>query len=243
MRRSNRVSAVSAALVVCALFAGPLGGSSARADDKPAGDGVKVDPKPNGKGDGKVDGNADPKKDPAQVARQEKAKKLVQELETTIAILKAAKTVDAESMKALEKALEDARALAKPMTLAELTDDEKLAIGDELRKQFEKDGVAGGGDKGAGDKGPGEGGGPGDEWRKQALANAFKDVDATEEEQLAAGKVINEWFEKSRAAQFAGESKRVSDLKRARDEQLEKSLGRKKAQKVINNLNSMSRGR
>ena len=40
-----------------------------------------------------------------------------------------------------------------------------------------------------------------------------------------------------------GDSKKQSDLKRKRDDDLEKSVGKKKAQKVINNLNAMGPGR
>ncbi len=40
-----------------------------------------------------------------------------------------------------------------------------------------------------------------------------------------------------------GDSKKTSDLKRRRDDDLEKAVGKKKAQKIINNLNSMGPGR
>lgn len=221
-----------AALSLAAVFAAalavlPLTGS-ARAEDPPAGGagkpGASEPVKPGEKGG---------KASPAQPTRLERAKRLVQELETTVTLLKATRTADPETLKALEKALEDARALAKPITLEELTEDEKRALGEELKKEN-------GGDK----DGKGDGGGaPGDEWRKNALAGAFKDADLTEDEEIEAKKIISEWFDKNWAAVRAGESKRVSDLKRDRDEKLEKSLGRKKAQKVVNNLNAMGPGR
>lgn len=202
---------------------------SAFAEDKPPTDGGKPGVKPDGGGKE----GAGNKMDAAPMPRLERAKKLVQELETTITILKAAKTVDAETMKSLEKALEEAKKLAVPITVAELTDEEKKRIGAEFAKE------AGGDPKDP----PAAKDPPGGDWAKQALDNAFKDADLTEEEQVAASKIVGDWFPKSQKAWASRDSKAVSDLKNDRDEALTKALGKKKAMKVINNLNAMGPGR
>jgi hypothetical protein len=225
--------ALPALVIAAALVAVPgalATARTARAQEKPPADAGKGDEKHADKG-GDKSGDKSGKSDAAQPSRQERARRIVQELETTIALLKAAKTADAETIKSLEKALEEARALAKPITLAELTEDEKKALAEELKKAA---------DGGKDPAGPEAGGKlPGDEWRKAAIDGAFRDADLSEDEQIEAKKIIQDWFDKSRAAQLTGDSKRVSDLKRQRDDQLEKALGRKKAQKVVNNLNAM----
>jgi hypothetical protein len=234
MRHRVRASAVcvSAALAAFALVLAPL--QAARADDKaPKAEGGKEGGGKEGDGKNGDPKNGDPKNDARarvneeQIARVERAKRLVRELETSIAVLKAAKTADVETIQSLEKALEDARKLAQPITASELTEEERKRLADEMKKDGEdappKDG----------------GGGPGDEWRQRALAGAFKDADLSEAEQMTATKIINEWYPKSTAAWASRDSKAISDLKRERDESLEKALGKKKAQKVINNLNAM----
>lgn len=231
MRAAARTSAATLvlSLAAAALLAPRTG---ALADEKAPKEGA---PGAGDKNGGDKNGG-DKKKDPAeQIARTERAKRLVRELESTIAILKAAKTADAETIAALEKALEDARRLAQPITAAELTEDERKRLAEEMRKA---------GDDPAPKDGGGAPGAPGsDEWRQRQLANAFKDADLTETEQDAATKILNDWWPKWGAAWGARDSKQMSDLKRERDESLEKALGKKKAQKVINNLNAMGPGR
>ncbi len=71
------------------------------------------------------------------------------------------------------------------------------------------------------------------------LARAFEDARLTEEEETKATPIISEWYGKSMSAWRDRDSKAQSDLKRERDKKLKKILGRKKAQKIINNLNSL----
>ena len=80
----------------------------------------------------------------------------------------------------------------------------------------------------------------GDEAAQQFTAKAFDGADLSEEEQIKASTAISEWWDKAKLAWGGGDSKKVSDLKRDRDDKLEKLLGKKKAQKVINNLNGMA---
>lgn len=249
MRSVRTPAAISAAVIalLALAVAAPVPGApgAARADDKPASDPAKPAPKPDAPKPDSAKPDAPkpdspkpdspkpdaPKPDADAEARIERAKKVVQELETALATLKASKTPDPEVMRQIEKALEEARKLAKPITLAELTDEEKRSLGEELRKAME------------GGEGPAAAN-PMDGWRERALAAAFKDADLNEEEQIAATKIIQDWFQKSEAARFARDSKQMSDLKSERDKALEKAVGKKKSQKVINNLNSLSgRGR
>jgi hypothetical protein len=169
---------------------------------------------------------ADAQKD---ATRQDRAKKLVVDLELALVAARGAAAPDAALIKVLESSLQTARKLAEPITLKELTDEEKRSIGEELRKQFE------------GDKrdGPPGAGGPAD-WQKQALSRAFEGAELGEEDEIKATEIISDWFTKSQAARIGGDSKKSSDLKRDRDAALEKLLGKKKSQKVINNLNGMS---
>lgn len=166
-----------------------------------------------------------------EATHQERARKLVIELELALTAAKNAKTPDPALIKVLETSLEGARKLAEPITLKVLTDEEKRGIGEELRKQFE------GGGK---DAGPTAGPPGANEWQKQALARAFEGADLGEEDEIKATEIISDWFTQSQAARVGGDTKKSSDLKRDRDAALEKLLGKKKAQRVINNLNSMA---
>ncbi len=180
-------------------------------------------------GKGEMKPGSDAQREPTH---QERARKLVIELELAITAAKNAKAPDPALIKVLETSLESARKLAEPITLKALTDEEKRGIGEEFRKQFEGDRKDGGpgGDPTAG----------GSEWQKQALSRAFEGAELSEEDEIKATEIISDWFTKSQAARIGGDSKKSSDLKRDRDASLEKLLGKKKAQKVINNLNGMS---
>jgi hypothetical protein len=155
------------------------------------------------------------KKDPAVVSRVERAKQMVKELEEAVARVRGSQPVDAQLLLILTQALEQARALAKPAKPEELTAEEKQPIVDEAKK---------GDDLG---KGPGA-----SDWVDKQLGKAFEGADLNEEEQLKAKQVIG-WTE----------SKKQNDLKRKRDDDLEKAVGSKKARKIINNLNAMGPGR
>jgi hypothetical protein len=77
-------------------------------------------------------------------------------------------------------------------------------------------------------------------WEENAVAKAFEGADLGEEEQGKARTIISEWFSATGPARREADWKRVNDLKRDRDDKLVQALGKKKAQKVINNLNAMS---
>lgn len=166
---------------------------------------------------------SDAAKKPATVSRVERAKALVKDLEAAIARAKAATPVDAHLLQSLFAALETAKALAKAATPEELTDEEKKAVVEAAKK--DDPAAAAGGQ------------GPLNDWQDRQFERAIEGADLSEEETLAARKVIGEWFRESMASR--GDSKKTSDLKRKRDDDLEKALG-KKARKVINNLNAMS---
>ena len=76
--------------------------------------------------------------------------------------------------------------------------------------------------------------------RKRLLQRCFENIDLTQAEETKASDTISKWYCETMAARMKGESKLVSDLKRARDKSLRAALGRKKAGKVINNLNALS---
>jgi hypothetical protein len=212
-------------ITAAALAVGSLGLlPAARADDPPprrppppAADGTK--PAPDAP---KAD---EPKKDPANL-RVEKAKLLVKELEDAVARAKAAQPVDAQMLQVLMVALDQAKLLAKPAKPDELTTDEKQAVIDEAKKQPAADTPA-----------PKD---PAADWAEKALEKAFADADLSEEETIKAKKIVGDWWKENLAS--TGDSKKQSDLKRKRDDDLEKALG-KKARKVINNLNAMGPGR
>ncbi len=189
-----------------------------KADDAPP----AAKPADSGGKDGAAKG-ADAKKE-AETTRVEKAKALVAELEAAVARAKAAQPVDAELLSKLLAALEAAKALAVPAKPSELTADEKKAVLEEAKKQ--------------GGPGPKD---PGSEWADRQLAKAFEGADLNEEESVKAKQIIGDWYKDSMAS--IGDSKKQSELKRKRDDDLEKALGAKKAHKVINNLNAMGPGR
>jgi hypothetical protein len=205
-------------LAVVSLFACSMCcASMARADEgkPPAGKAPEAGAKHEG-GDAKKD---------AETIRVERAKALVKDLEAAIARAKAAPQIDAELLQKLTAALEQAKALAVPAKPAELTAEEKKAVVEEAKKQ------------------PG-GDAPKDQQSEMAdrmFARAFDGADLSEEESIKARKIIGDWWSENMASM--GESKKQSEIKRKRDDDLEKALGKKKAQKVINNLNAMGPGR
>lgn len=210
--------------VAAALFAA----SVARADDPPGGPkappaGAKSDePK---KDDAKKE---DPKKDQAAL-RVERAKKLVAELEQAIARAKAAQPIDADLLQRLMTMLDEAKALAKPAKPDELTPEEKKAVVDEAQKQPAPDAAGKKGDE------------PGAEMRDRFLAKAFDGADLTGDDEKKASQILGDWWKESMGSM--GDSKKQSDLKRKRDDDLEKAVGKKKAQKIINNVNAMGPGK
>jgi 3-oxoacyl-(acyl-carrier-protein) synthase len=217
----SRAWIAAAALAAASLCVAP----AARADDPvphrappPAADGGKPGadaPKPE-----------EPKKDPANL-RVERAKQLVKELEDAVARAKAAQPVDAQMLQVLMTALDQAKLLAKPAKPDELTPEEKQAVVDEAKKQPDS----------ATPKDPKD---PTADWQEKAMEKAFADADLTEEESIKAKKVVGDWWKENLASM--GDSRKQSDLKRKRDDDLEKAIG-KKARKVINNLNAMGPGR
>ncbi len=167
---------------------------------------------------------------PPALLRTERATRIVPALEAAIARARKEPVLDAGYLKQLEDALEHARALTKAVHAAELSEDEKTTLRDEL-------GVPG--------AGPGAGGAPGgqNDWVQRTLERAFDGAELTEEEESAATPIISEWYTAWWPAWQARDTKTQSDLKRDRDEKLEKAIGKKKARKVINNLNSMGPGK
>lgn len=122
----------------------------------------------------------------------------------------------------LDAAVANARSLTKPITLAELTAAEKKAIQEALAKETsegEDDPLA--------------------DWQKRALERALDGADLSEEQEFTATDIVSKWMTDAWASRKDGDSKRSSDLKRERDKALTKALGKRKARKVINNLNSM----
>lgn len=217
---------VTALLVFGALAAAPAGyadgdgqnGGAQNGGQEQGKDGAKDAPK-----DAAKDGDA---AQTERTTRLERARRLVRELETALTILKAAKTADAETLRALERALEEARKLAKPITAAELTEEERARLAEEFAKPEEP--------KTEDPNNPWAG------FRDRMLDAAFKDVELSEDERIKATQVIDDWWAASDKARRAADSKGVSDAKRLRDDTLTKALGRKKGMKVVNNLNSMS---
>ena len=217
MRRTWITAAALAAGSLCLVPAARADDPPPRRPPPPATDGTKP-----GTDAGKPE---DPKKDPANL-RVERAKVLVKELEDAVARAKAAQPVDAQMLQLLMGALDQAKLLAKPAKPDELTTDEKQAVIDDAKKQPGADPAA-----------PKD---PAADWQEKALEKAFADADLNEEETIKAKKVVGDWWKENLASM--GDSKKQSDLKRKRDDDLEKAIG-KKARKVINNLNAMGPGR
>jgi hypothetical protein len=213
--------------LMVAVAAVLLASSSPRADDPPGGSaGAPKAPAAGGKPD---DAKKDEAKKDQAVLRVERAKKLVAELEQAIVRAKAAQPIDADLLQRLMTMLEEAKALAKPAKPEELTAEEKKAVIEEAQKQA------------GADAGAKKGSDPGADMRDRFLARAVEGADLSEAETTKAGEILGEWWKENLASM--GDSKKQSDLKRKRDDDLEKALGKKKAQKVINNVNSMGPGR
>ena len=212
--------AVGPALAVAAaLFAA----SVARAEDPPGG----AKPAPAKPDEAKKD---DAKKDEAkkETLRIERAKKLVAQIEQEIARAKAAQPIDHALLERLFAMLDEAKALVRPARPEELTPDEKKAVVDAEKKD-------------APPEEPKKPAGGMNDWQARAMARAFEGAELSQDEEKKATPIIGDWWTENLASM--GDSKRQSDLKRKRDDDLEKAIGKKKAQKVINNLNAMGPGR
>lgn len=212
--------AVGPALAVAAaLFAA----SVARAEDPPG----APKPAPAKPDEAKKD---DAKKDEAkkETLRVERAKKLVAEIEQAIAKVKNAQPIDVDMLTRLMTMLDEAKALVRPARPEELTPEEKKAVVDEAQKAAPPEEP----------KKPADGM---NDWAARAMARAFEGADLTQDEEKKATPIIGDWWRETNASW--GDSKRQSDLKRKRDDDLEKAIGKKKAQKVINNLNAMGPGK
>ncbi len=212
--RPNRFVAI--AFLAVSLTAAP----AAHAEDKVP----PAKPPAEGTKPGDVVKKDEAKKD--EVLRVEKAKKLVKAIEDAIARVKAATQIDALLLQTLMEALDRAKSLAKEAKPEELTAAEKQAVIEEAKKQGGADAPA------AAD--------PMNDWQERAIAKAFEGADLNEEETIKAKKIVGEWWKENMASM--GDSKKQSDLKRKRDDELENAVG-KKARKIINNLNSMGPGR
>ena len=171
-------------------------------------------------------GGAPPKVDSATRGgpRIERAKELVRTLEEALEIAKKASPVDEGLVARLDQAVVSCRVLAKPIQLADLSDDERKSILEEAMRQPKRGAAPQGGDWAAA--------------RDRMFSKAFDDADLSEEEEVEARGIVDAWWTEALAA--FGDSKKASDLKRDRDDKLTKAPGRKKAMKVINNLNSLA---
>ncbi len=156
--------------------------------------------------------------------RLERAAHIVSALEQALTRARAAEVLEGGYIETLEAALVHAHAMTKPVTAAELTDGEKESLRDELG--------APAGDDAADGRRP--------DWAERALGRAFEDAGLTEEQEAEATPIIEDWYAGFLEARAERDSKKQSDLKKERDVALRKLLGRKKAGKVINNLNSLS---
>ncbi len=158
-------------------------------------------------------------------ARIHRARELVKTLERARDLLKKDGKLDEKLAKEFAAAIEQARDMTKPITVDELTDKEKRSLSKELRKD---------------DDGQRDDGGYMSRLQERLLSRAFDGAGLSEEQELAATTVISTWYKSSMTARTDGDSKRVSDLKRKRDADLRKMLGRRKGSKIINNINAMS---
>ena len=208
--------------VTAALLAAPV----VLADDPPPTAKAPPAPAPAKPDDAKKD---DAAKKAQEALRVERAKKLVTEIEQAIAKVKNAQPIDVDMLQRLMAMLDEAKALAIPARPEQLTAEEKKAVIDEAQKQ------------GQADPGAKKGEDPASELKDRFAAKAFEGADLTEDEQKKAGDILGAWWKDNMASM--GDSKKQSDLKRKRDDDLEKALGKKKAQKVINNVNAMGPGR
>lgn len=122
----------------------------------------------------------------------------------------------------LDAAVAEAQALAKPIeSLEQLSEGERETLAGLLSKSTTR---------------------RGDGWRQAALARAFRSVETEEVERAAAEKIVLEWFDAAFEARMQHDSKRSAELKRERDERLSELLGRKRARRVGENLDSYPGG-
>ena len=223
----HRMRTIVASLLVLAAALTP---AAVRADDGPA-TGRVAAPADAGKG---TDKGADARPDDAAL-RTEKAKHLVKDLEDAVARAKVAQPIDQQLLLKLLEALDQARALTHPVKLSELSADEKKALADDLRRESPADPQQPGGG------GPGGPGGPGD-WMERQITRALDGADLSDGDTAKAKPLVQQWFKDSRDSM--GDFKKQEDLRKKLGDDLEKSVGQKKANKILNNLTSWGpRGR
>ncbi len=158
-----------------------------------------------------------------------RARRLVATLQAAYDAARNAETIDEELLARLEEALKEARVLTRPITAPELTDPERKA----LEKAFDDEKKANGEDAEEEDEEPAV-----SEWAQRAIDRAFEDVGLTEEQEVQVTPILADYYAAVGKAWRDGDSKAQSAIKKTRDKALKKAVGRKKAQKIINNLNS-----
>jgi len=77
-------------------------------------------------------------------------------------------------------------------------------------------------------------------FKERLVTKALEGAGLSQAETSKASELVSTWYSQSMAARSKGEAKQVGDLKRKRDKDLKSLLGRRKAQRVINNLNRLS---
>jgi hypothetical protein len=158
--------------------------------------------------------------------RVERARELTGTLLKLKVRLKREGKLDELAIRQFDQALDAARVLAQPITAAELTQDEK----DSLQEEFDAKKSA-----------------PKGGWltrmTERLLETAFEGVDLSQDERDGVSELIADWYRRSFSARKAGDSKRVSDLKRERDKELRKLIGNRDARRVITNLTALAKGK
>lgn len=166
---------------------------------------------------------ADGERSPSRTPRIEETKRVVRLVTDLKAKLETAGKLDIETRQQFDDIIAATQKIARPITSEDLTDEEREVLTAQLAKPDKSD--AGG-------------------WyarlKARLLEQAFEDTDLTDEERAGASKTIADWYDASNKARAAGDSKQVGDLKRERDDDLREFLGRRKAAKVLNNLNRVA---
>ena len=160
----------------------------------------------------------------AAITRIDRANRHVEDLHELRGVLLKNDAVSSATHKKLLQIIRGARGFAKPVTVGELTAGERESLAKDLASAAEKKKSKAYLDRA----------------RARLLDIAVDGAELAATEEASARRVVDQWFAASKGARAAGDSKKVSDLIRERDKELRKALGRKKAKRVISNLNSLS---
>ena len=157
--------------------------------------------------------------------------RILKELKTLVDREKSKPEYDADLVKDIEKLVKSFEKQVKPVTLDDLTEEDRARLEDEVRKKIEEERRAAGGGGGGGD------------WQSRAVERTLEGVDLKDDEKEKVTALLVEYQKDVGVAYRNQDYKLVGDLKKDLEKQLTREIGRNRAKDIMNNVNRQFGGR